>query len=612
MTDRPSFVPDPPIGRHGVIGDRRTAALVAADGTINWLCFPVYDAPPAFGALLDPDRGGAWRMGPEVPAFGRQRYLDASANLVTTWMSEAGDLELTDTMAWPWDNRTPSDGDGDRRVVLRRLRCVRGEVAAVLEIVPRYDFRAGTSLSRVPGGLAFDLGGYRLGFWVSRQVNASEGRVQATFRLTEGEEVWAVLDLGGHPADWSVELARDAMAEAVRYWHDWIGKLDVSAAGKRAERVGRSALTVHLLSYAPTGSPVAAPITSLPERVGGGRNWGYRYAWVRDASLSLTMLIRLGETTASRRYMDCLTTYRSSTESPLQIVYGVGGELDLPEHKRTDLAAYRRSLPVRTGNRACGQRQLDSLGFFAECALAYLQGGGHWQDGYWEMVLRAADYTADHWTEPDNGIWELLTEQHFVSSKVMSWVCLDRAARIAQEIGHRAEAARWRETMEVIHTDVMEHGWSERLVAFRQRYEADTLDASALLIGIMGLLPPEHSRVLATADRIAETLAIDGFVHRYLPGELPEQEEATRPLGEFEGAFLPCTFWLVTTYARAGRLAEAERILARAEANAGELGLFAEEVDARSGQFLGNHPLLFSQVEYVRAVLELEAARRHA
>ncbi|MDP9469906.1 MAG: glycoside hydrolase family 15 protein [Chloroflexota bacterium] len=608
MTEHLLFVPDPPIDRHGVIGDRRTAALVAADGTINWLCLPIYDAPPVFGALLDAARGGAWRMGPETLAFGRQRYQDASANLVTTWTSDAGELELTDTMAWPWDTRTDSDGDEERRAVLRRLRCVRGEVTASLQMDPRYDFRVGTSVTKVPGGLAFDLGGYRLGFWVSRPVDATEDGVRATFRLTEEEEVWAVLDLGGRPADWSVERAHDAMTGAARYWQAWVGGLDVSAAGERSEQVRRSALTVHLLSYAPTGSPVAAPTTSLPERIGGDRNWDYRYAWVRDASLSLTMLTRLGDTTASQRYMDCLSTYRSSTESPLQIVYGVDGGLDLPEHERTDLAGYLGSLPVRSGNRACSQSQLDSLGFFAECGLAYLHAGSDWRDGYWDMVRRAADYTVTHWTEPDSGIWEMPVEQHFVSSKVMSWVCLDRAVRIAEETGHGSETDCWRETMETIHAEVMERGWSERLGAFRQRYEADSLDASALLIGIMDFLPPDDPRLLATADRIAETLAIDGLVHRYVPSETPGKDSL--PVGEFEGAFLPCTFWLAAVYARACRLTEAEQILARAEATAGELGLLAEEVDARSGQALGNRPLLFSQVEYVRAVLEVEAERR--
>ncbi len=306
--------------------------------------------------------------------------------------------------------------------------------------------------------------------------------------------------------------------------------------------------------------------------------------------------------------MDCLTTYRSSTESPLQIVYGVDGGLDLPEHERTDLAGYLGSLPVRTGNRGCSQRQLDSLGVFAECAWRYLQTGSDWRDGYWDMVRRAADYTASHWTEPDSGIWEMSVEQHFVSSKVMSWVCLDRAVRIAEETGHAAETDCWRETMEAIHAEVMERGWSERLGAFRQRYEADTLDASALLIGIMDFLPPDDPRLMATADQIAEDLAINGLVHRYVPADKSGNDSL--PLGEFEGAFLPCSFWLATVYARAGRTAEAEAILARVEATAGELGLFAEEVDARTGQSLGNYPLLFSEVEYVRAVLELEAAQR--
>ncbi len=294
MTARPPFVPYPPIGRHGVIGDRRTAALVAADGAIDWLCLPTYDGPPVFGALLDPPNGGFWRVGPASPAFGRQRYLDASAVLVTTWTTDAWELELTDAMAWPWDDRDAAHGGPDGRVLLRRLRCLRGETAAVVDLRPRNDFGPPGAIARTPDGAALDVGGRVLTLWTSRPATTSAAGVSLGLDLSRGDEVWSVLASGEEdPRPWTEARAEAALAETARYWHDWTGAL--ACAGPRHDRVRRSATTIHLLSYAPTGSPVAAPTTSLPERLGGDRNWDYRYAWVRDAALSVTTLSRLGD-----------------------------------------------------------------------------------------------------------------------------------------------------------------------------------------------------------------------------------------------------------------------------------------------------------------------------
>lgn len=600
----PAVAPYPPIERHGVVGDRRTAALVAADGTLDWLCLPDYDDAPVFGALLDAARGGAWRLGPADVALGEQRYLDGSAALVTTWALPGGTLELTDAMARPGDDRPA--GDAGHRVVLRRLRCTRSTVACALAIRPRDDFDRPAAIAPAPGGLALTVGDRALGLWASCPLTIDEDGASAAFHLREGEEAWAILALGEPPAAWTIDRAREALDAAVAYWRDWLGNLTYT--GPRGERVRRSALAVHLLSYAPTGSLVAAPTTSLPERVGGDRNYDYRFAWVRDASLSMAILALLGDTRTARRYMDWLVGLDSSTDAPLQVAYRIGGGTDLTQRERPDLAGYRASRPVRVGNRAFSQRQLDSLGYLADCALVYLEQGGAWRDEYWVLVRRVADYTAANWTRPDSGIWELPgEEQHYVSSKVMSWVALERAVRIAERTDHGAETDDWRAAMGAIRAEVLARGWSERLGAFRQRYGADTLDAAALLIPVMDFLPADDPRVLATVERIEATLAIDGFVHRFRAGETPGHEDL--PVGEFEGAFLPCTFWLATTYAKAGQPDRAETILAQAEAATGALDLFAEEVDARSGAFLGNYPLLFAQVEYVRAVLELAKAR---
>ncbi|MDP8922203.1 MAG: glycoside hydrolase family 15 protein [Chloroflexota bacterium] len=603
MTEHERFVAYPPIERHGVIGDRRTAALVAADGTLDWLCMADYDGAALFGALLDETRGGFWRAGPVAATLGRQRYLDDSATLVTHWADDKGELELTDAMAWPGGERGP--GREDQRVVLRRVRCTRGGVRCAIVVRPRDDFGAPGPLTPTRDGFRVAVGRQLVEIWSDRAGTLDEDGFRSTFRLGEGEAAWVVLTLGEAPARWTPARAERVLAESTRYWHDWVGNL--AYTGPRRDRVRRSALAVHLLSHAPTGSLVAAPTTSLPERIGGDRNYDYRFAWIRDASLSLASLSLVGDTEAARAYMDWLVGLGSATEAPLQVVYRIDGGTDLAQHERTDLSGYRGSLPVRSGNHAYTQRQLDAFGYLADCAYIYHRQGGRWRPEYWELVRRIADYAAAHWREPDSGIWELGTEQHYVSSKVMSWVTLERATKLAESLGHTEDTDRWQSTVAAIHAEVMDRGWSERLGAFRQRYEADSLDASALLIPVMGFLPADHPRVTATVARIVDELTINGFVHRFDPRHTPGGQDL--PLAEFEGAFLPCTFWLATAHAKAGRPDLAEEILGRAEAIAGELGLFAEEVDPRTRTFLGNMPLLFSQVEYVRAVLETAKAK---
>ena len=604
-----AFLPYAPIERHGLVGDRRTAALVAGDGTIDWMCLPDYDGPSVFGALLDADRGGFWRLGPAVPTFGRQRYLDRTALLRTTWTTDDWELELTDAMVWPQDDR--SADDDERRVLIRRLRCTRGEAAFRVELRPRHDFDPIARVQSVPGGVTFETGDRTIGVWLSVPVQVEHDGAQIGGRLGGGTDVWAVMGLNEVPARWSAERAAEALAETAEYWHEW--QQELSFDGPRAESVRRSAQTIHLLSYAPAGSLVAAPTTSLPERIGGDRNYDYRYAWIRDASLSLGGLSMLGDTQAARRYMDWLGSLGSSTDSPLQVVYRVCGCTDLTEHRRDDLAGYRGSRPIRRGNRAFQQRQLDSLGYLAHCIALYLDQGGYWCDTYWQMVRRLAAYTSEHWHEMDSGIWELPDDAHYVSSKVMSWVCLERSVRVAELTGHAGEADAWRATMDVIHAEVMERGWSAKLGGFRERYDAESLDASALLIPLQGFLPADHPRVLATIEAVERTLTVDGLVHRFLDAggdEAGGDDAPTLLPGDFEGAFVPATCWLATAHALAGHVDRADAILDRIDAGAGALGLLPEEIDARSGAFLGNAPLVFSHGEYLRAALEVAKARR--
>jgi GH15 family glucan-1,4-alpha-glucosidase len=310
----------------------------------------------------------------------------------------------------------------------------------------------------------------------------------------------------------------------------------------------------------------------------------------------VSVLSQIGDLETGRRYMDCLATYRSSTESPLQVVYGVDGDLNLPEHKRWDLTVYRGSRPVRTGNRACEQRQLDSLGFFVDSALTYLQCGGEWMEDHWAMVHRAADYTMEHWQLPDSGVWERPEERHYVSSKVMSWVALDRAIDIAERIGAAARVDDWRWARDAIHADVLRKGWSAKRQAFTECYENDSLDASALLIPIMGFLPVDDPRVTATVERIQMELSVDGFVYR-------SRDRIDGPVEDREGAFLPCSCWLAMVLAMSNRLEEARAILDQVASLAGDVGILSEQVDPASRSLLGNLPLVFSHAEYLSACL---------
>ncbi len=600
---QPSFIPYLSINNHGTVGDRRTAALVAADGTVDWLCLPDYDSPPVFGALLDAARGSYWRLGPSPLAIGRQSYREQSASLVTTWASDSGELELTDVMVWPQKDR--AQADAARRVFVRHLRCTFGAANCAMRIVPRLDFNASATVERTHGGLRCDLGNHTLGLWTSLPMQITTNGAEAAFSLRHGEEIWAVLAWDEPPDEWSVEAARRASAETLRYWQQWQARL--TYAGPRSKRIEHSALIIHLLGYAPTAALVAAPTTSLPEQIGGEHNYDYRYTWVRDASLSVAGLSLLGDNETAARYLGWLATLKSSDGTPLQVAYRVSGATDLHQHDRYDIAGYRGSRPVRIGNRAFDQIQLGSFGYLADCTLIHIDQGGKWQPEYWPMIQRIADWVAEHWSEPDSGIWELPTKEHFTSSKVMSWVVLDRAVKLAEHAGHsHYAAAHWQHQRDAIHADVMANGWSDQRQSFVQRYGAEALDASLLLIPVMGFLPIDHPRTRKTVDRIAEHLGIDGLIYRFDPLETPVDDP--RPVGAFEGSFLPCTFWLATAYALAGQTNKADATLRRAESLTQEIGLFAEEADARNDEMLGNYPLLFSQVEYVRAVLALRQA----
>lgn len=600
LTERARVVPYPAIERHGIIGDRRTAALVAADGTLDWLCLPDFDSAPVFGALLDWSKGGHWRLGPARMATGAQHYLENSAVLETRWELSEGTLVLHDAMLWP-EGRRPPEQTGVR-VVVRALRCERGTVRCQLGFQPGCRFQQNpATITAHSTGYTIQLPEFSLRLWTSRPLTAEQSRLRQVFELKQGEELWTVLECGAAGHGWTVESARGAMEKTRGYWQDWVGALRPGSIGEKEIR--RAAMMVHLLTYAPEGSAVAAPTTSVPERIGGDWNADYRFCWVRDASLAVSILARLGNLQETRQYLHWLVQRLSRFGAPLQVLYDIRGSKRPGQKNLSNVAGYRESQPVRTGNHAYKQHQLGSYGYLADCVWTYLNEGGQWREEYWKLIVRVAKHTIKHWQDPENGIWELPERRHYLNSKVLSWVTLDRAIRIAQKVDVSFDTSEWQTTRETIHAEVMEKGWSERLGAFRQHYDGDDLDAAALLIPVLEFLPADHPRVLATLERISESLTIDDFVFRFDPMQTPCLGQL--PLGELEGAFFPSTFWLATTYAKAGHLERAERILERAEKLAGPAGLFSEAADPRTRTLLGNTPLLFSLAEYVRAMLEI-------
>jgi GH15 family glucan-1,4-alpha-glucosidase len=578
LTPAETPIPYAPIERHAVIGDRATAALVSADGTIDWLCLPLYGSEPVLASLIDAASGGYFRFGPAEHAWGTQAYVDATAVLETTFQSaDGGELVATDAMILP---SARAHEAGSSQAIVRHLACRGGAARCVFAFRPRR--------------------GDGLHVW------CSAGRAESgvlDFTLRAGEEAWAVLSFGD-ASSWSEARARASSDETIAHWRRFAAGIE--RRDGRGGRVLRSLLTIHLLGSARNGSVVAAATTSLPERIGGDLNYDYRLSWIRDSSLAVEALALHGDLDSAQRYLDWLVGLEASGDPPLRVVYKAEGDGDPVERVRGDFAGYRGSGPVRTGNRACKQSQLGAFGFVADCLATYFECGGSWNDRYFQLLARIADHGARHWREPDNGIWEIPTMRRHVSSLVMCWVALDRAVTVAEKWGRPERARGWRRERDALRADVLEHGYHAGLGAFRHAYDVDGLDASSLLVPITGFLAPDDPRVASTVDRIARELTIDGHVHRYDPKVVLGSEAL--PFGEHEPSFLLCTCWLATAYALAGKTALAEAALARVERCGGSLGVFPEGVDARSGALRGNYPLLFTHAEYLRAVRAIERA----
>ena len=600
----------PPIADHGLVGDLQTAALISTDGVLDWWCAPRFDSPSIFAALLDRERGGECRLAADEPeATVRQLYLPDSAVLITRFMTSRGVGEVIDFMPVHDPHQAT-----DRHTVIRAARVVRGSMRFILDCRPRFDYgRAPHELDLRDTGAVFHGPGTDLHLQTTGPIqlhsdDSAHGHADVTtvFTLETGQLAAVALtscDGGGEPpAAFTPEAARAAFDTTRGFWHDWISRCRYR--GRWQQPVHRSAITLKLLTYAPTGAPIAAATTGLPEQVGGERNWDYRYTWVRDASLSVRALIDLGyteEADAYRRWLgDRLRAGATPSGEPLQIMYRVDGDPRLGEEVLDHLEGYQGSAPVRVGNGAADQLQLDIYG---EAAYALAQNSDLAETaGYrgWKALSGVLDWLADHWDRPDEGIWETRGgRQDFTYSRLMCWVAFDRGIRIATAYARPADLPRWTAARDAVLTQVMERGWSEKRQAFVQHYDTDVLDASLLLMPLVGFISPKDPSWLSTLDAMDGELVSDSLVYRYDPAASPDGLRGS------EGTFNLCSFLYVDALARAGRLDPARYAFDKMLTYANHVGLFAEEIGP-TGEQLGNFPQAFTHLALVSAAIALD------
>jgi GH15 family glucan-1,4-alpha-glucosidase len=605
----------PNISDHGLIGDLQTAALVSTDGVLDWFCCPRFDSPSVFASLLDAERGGFYRIAPDRDDYvSRQLYLPDTAILVTRFMTPDGVGEVHDFM--PVTGSTPTD----RHRLVRNIRVVRGVMRFAIEIQPRFDYgRKPHKLDITESGVVFASDGLELTVHGIAPEGASLAEsgvslervgdgLRWTRTLREGETGGVVLEsMGGAPRRVSPEETQQMADDTARFWRDWLHRS--SYRGRWREMVARSALTLKLLTYAPTGAPVAAPTTGLPEQTGGERNWDYRYTWVRDGSFSIYALLSLGYVEEAAAFGGWLREraeeQAGSASGPLKIMYRVDGTSDLVEETLEHFEGWRGSRPVRIGNGAADQLQLDIYGEAMDSL--YLADSSGLQAGHrgWTNLARIIDWLCEHWDQPDEGIWETRGgRKNFTYGRFQAWVALDRAIRMATARGRPASIGRWTEARDQIYAQIMEKGWNPKVGAFTQHYDTEVLDSSLLMMPLQGFIAPRDPMWLSTLKAMDRELVSDSLVYRYNPSASPDG------LAGDEGTFSLCTFWYVDALARAGRLEDARLVFEKMHTYANHLGLFSEEIDATGGQ-LGNFPQAFSHLSLISAAVNLDRQLDH-
>ena len=610
--------PFTPIADYAFLSDCHTGALVAPDGTVDWLCVPRFDSPSVFGTLLD--RGaGAFRLGP----FGINHptavaYVPGTNVLETSWRTPSGWVVVRDALTMgPREHedvvtphtRPPADDDAEHTLV-RTVECLDGNVEVELICEPAFDY------GRTPAEWALvgddrhaadaSGAGQTLRLQTDLALGIEESRVRARHILAAGDRAYCALSWDeSHPGPTNAEEAAEEIETTIRFWRRWLGNARVPDHRFR-DPIQRAALAIKGLTYMPTGATVAALTTSLPETPGGERNWDYRYTWIRDTTFTLQALHMLNLDWEANEFMQFVADVERTEDGSLQIMYGIDGRRDLTESTRDELTGYAGAQPVRIGNAAFDQRQNDVYGAALDSILLHTRRSGRLPRRLWPIVESQAECATNVWREPDQGIWEARgAPRHYVSSKLMCWVALDRAAQLAELRGDGDARDKWAAIADEIKADVLEHGVDSRGV-LKQHYETNSLDASALLAAIFGFLTHDDERLRATVLAIAEELTEDGFVLRY------KTDETDDGLSGKEGTFLICSFWLVSALATIGELQRARDLMERLLRVASPLGLYAEELDVATGRHLGNFPQAFSHLALLEAAGRIIVTERLA
>jgi GH15 family glucan-1,4-alpha-glucosidase len=602
-----------PIADYALLSDCRSGALVSRDGSIDWLCFPRFDSPSVFGRLLD-DAAGHWSIRPAdgTPFESTRRYLDGSMVLETTFTTEGGSVVLTDALAVGHDERGHRLGADAVSAVMRRVVGVAGSVDLVLDYAPRPEYAVTTpTLHPFDGGVTTRTGTSATALSSTVPLGTEAGTASAQFTLRQGESASFALQYAEpseeRPRVWTEAEIRDRLDDTTEAWRTW-SKLHQNYEGPWADLVHLSGRVLYGLTYFPTGAMVAAPTTSLPEVPGGSRNWDYRYAWVRDASFTLEALWVAACPHEANKFFEYIArsaTSQKDADGELQIMFGIGGERDLTERVLGHLSGWRHSAPVRVGNGAWNQRQLDVYGELLAAVDRLPDQLDRLDPAARRFLASLADTAARRWRDADQGIWETRGEpRHFVYSKLMCWVALDRAIALADRLDALSCVDRWKAARDEIAETIMTRAWNEDVGAFTQSFGSAELDASNLMMPIVGFIPATHPRMRATIDATAANLSDEhGLIYRYRADDGLEGEE---------GTFLLCTFLLAQAQALAGEIDTARATFEIAAAYTNDVGMLSEEVDASNGELLGNFPQAFSHIGLVNAAWAISEAERLA
>ena len=602
-----------PIADYGLLSDCNSAALVSRDGSIDWLCLPRFDSPGVFSRLLDP-AAGHWSLTPVARFSIRRRYLPGSLVIETTFVTDDATLRVVDALAVAEGQRGHALGLDAPHELLRLVEGVAGRVEIALELAPRGEYGLVRPLFRSePGGGRTFGGPNRLAVRAGVETTVEDATMHARFTVGAGERVgfalrWAPVE-GAQPEPTAPEDVAARIADTTAAWRSW--EADHSNyEGPHLEQVQLSSRVLKGLSYRPTGAIVAAPTTSLPETVGGERNWDYRFAWIRDSSLTMEALYIGTCSDEAGDFVSFMTAAAGgAADDSLQIMYGIGGEHDLSERELPHLRGWRDSSPVRVGNGAWNQTQLDVFGELVSAIHTYRDKLGALHPEIQRFVAGLTDAAARRWRETDRGMWEMRGEPlHHLSSKVLCWAALDRAVDLAPQLGEHAKPAEWAAARDELRAAILERGWSAQRQAYAQAFESDELDAAQLLMPLLGFLPADDPRMRSTIEAIARDLTEDGLVLRYRNVEGLNADGLT---GE-EGTFVLCSFWLVSCLAQAGEIDRAQAIYDRLAGAANDLGLLGEEIDTSNGEQLGNFPQAYSHIGLITSAWQIDQARERA